>query len=155
VRKLIIAPLKYDKLLPTENWLNLDELATVHVTSEQPDHPVESAFLAGGVGWRAASKGTQTIRLVFDETQHINRIWLMFEEAENARTQEFVLRWSAGGGQTFHEIVRQQWNFGPDSARETENYKAELSKVTVLELIIVPDNRDGEAKASLARFCLA
>jgi hypothetical protein len=128
VRKLIIAPLKYDKILSTENWLNLDELAVVHVTSEQSDYPIESAFLADGVGWRAASKGTQTIRLVFDEPQHINRIWLMFEEAENARTQEFVLRWSADGGQTFHEIVRQQWNFGPDSARETEITKSSFLK---------------------------
>jgi F5/8 type C domain len=155
MRKVIIAPVRYDKVLPTEIWLNLDELATVHVTSEQPSYPIESAFTPDGVGWRAASNGTQTIRLVFDEPQKITRIWLMFEETENARTQEFVLRWSPDRGQTFHEIVRQQWNFGSDSARETENYNVELSGVTVLELIIMPDNRGGQAKASLMGMRLA
>jgi hypothetical protein len=36
--------------------------------------------------------------------------------------------------------VRQQWNFGPpNSVREVEEYRVELSGVTVLELVIVPD----------------
>jgi hypothetical protein len=96
------------------------------------------------------------VRLVFDKPQRINRIWLVFEETGNARTQEFVLRWSSDNGATFHEIVRQQWNFSPlDSTRETENYKVDLSDVTVLELIIVPDNRGGEASASLSRLFIA
>jgi len=27
------------------------------------------------------------------------------------RTQEYVLRWLAGHGQSFQEIIRKQWNF--------------------------------------------
>ena len=41
----------------------------------------------------------------------LKRIALVFEENDTRRTQEFVLRWSADGGQSFREIVRQQWNF--------------------------------------------
>jgi hypothetical protein len=64
----------------------------------------------------------------------------VFEETEAERTQEFVLRGFSDGGHLFREIVRQQWNFSPpDTTRETEDYRVELSEVTVLELVIVPD----------------
>ncbi len=94
--------------------------------------------------------GTQTIRLLFDQPQRLRRISLVFEETETARTQEFVLRWSPDGGRSFREIVRQQWNFSPpNTTREIEEYHVELSDVTVLELVIVPDISRGAARASL------
>jgi hypothetical protein len=81
---------------------------------------------------------------------------LVFEDSENTRTQEFVLRWSPDAGHSFREIVRQQWNFSPpDSVRETEDYTVELSAVTALELMIVPDKVGGAARASLASLRLA
>jgi hypothetical protein len=81
---------------------------------------------------------------------------LVFEESENTRTQEFVLRWSPDTGHSFREVVRQQWNFSPPgSTRETEDYAVELSDVTVLELIIVPDQNGGAVRASLASLRLA
>src|ERR1700751_1006527 len=65
-------------------------------------------------------------------------------------TQEFVLRWSGDGGRSFREIVRQQWNFSsPDSIREVEEYRVEISAVTVVELVVVPDINQGAARASL------
>ena len=101
-------------------------------------------------GWRAAESGTQTIRLIFDQPQSLRRISLVFEENETERSQEFVLRWSGDGGRSFREIVRQQWNFSPpNSIREVEEYRVELSDVTVLELVIVPDISRGSARASL------
>jgi hypothetical protein len=129
----------------------------VEVTSEDKDYPVESALVAGARrGWRASDSGTQTIRLIFDEPQRLKRISLIFEETETERTQEFVLRWSAGGGHSFREIVRQQWNFSsPDSIREVEEYQVELSDVTVLELTIVPDISGGTARASLKSLRLS
>jgi len=40
-------------------------------------------------------------------------------------------------GQSFREIVGQQWNFSPpETIREDEEYQVELSNVTILELII-------------------
>ena len=72
------------------------------------------------------------------------------------RTQEYVLRWSADGGQSFREIVRQQWNFSPQGATsQTQDYRVELPAVTVLELSIVPDTSGGAAVASLAQLRLA
>ena len=52
--------------------------------------------------------------------------------------------------------MRQQWNFSPpDTVREVEEYQVELSEVTVLELIIVPDNSGGAARASLKSLRLS
>ena len=66
------------------------------------------------------------------------------------RTQEFVLQALSNPGGPFREIVRQQWNFSPPtSTRESEEYRVELSEVTVLELTIVPDISGGAARASL------
>ena len=138
-------------------WLDLNRSALVEVTSEENGYPIESALLERkDRGWRAANPGPQTIRLIFDEPQKLRRIWLAFEDSENTRTQEFVLRWCPDTGHSFREIVRQQWNFSPpDSTRETEDYTVELSAVTTLELIIVPDKSGGAARASLASLRLA
>jgi hypothetical protein len=134
-----------------ESWLDLERAAVVEVTSEEQESPVESALLLSETGgWRAASSGTQAIRLVFDEPQKLKHILLIFEEEQTARTQEFVLRWSPDKGDSFREIVHQQWNFSPPNAiREIEEYQLDLSDVTVLELIIVPDVSGGTPRGSL------
>jgi hypothetical protein len=138
-------------------WMDVDRIASVGVSSEESGYPIESALLLKGkIGWRAANPGMQTIRLVFDEPQKLRRISLVFEDTENSRTQEFVLRWSPDIESSFREIVRQQWNFSPpDSVRETEDYVVELSEVRVLELKILPDKSGGEVRASLVSLRLA
>jgi hypothetical protein len=125
--------------------MDVDRIASVEVSSEESDHPIESALLLEGKrGWRASDPGVQTIRLIFDEPQKLKRILLIVEDTENSRTQEFVLRWSPNTQYSSREIVRQQWNFSPpDSVRETEEYAVELSEVKVLELEIVPDKSGG------------
>jgi hypothetical protein len=149
MRKHLIAPQSAPAL--NEGWLDLDVAAVVEVTSEDKEHPVESALVPGETrGWRAAASGTQTIRLIFDVPQGLTLIALVFEETETERTQEFVLRWSPDGGRSFREIVRQQWNFSrPNTIREVEEFQVALSAVTVLELVIVPDISRGAARASL------
>src|SRR6266571_3171493 len=90
-----------------EGWLDLEHAATVEVTSEDKDFPIESSLsIEPRQGWRAAEPGAQTIRLVFDEPQELKRISLVFEEKEMTRTQEFVLRALSNPG-AFREIVRQ------------------------------------------------
>ena len=80
----------------------------------------------------------------------------MFQEDEQDRTQEFVLRWSPDGGQSYREILRQQYNFSPpEAAREVEDYDIDLDGVTAVELRIVPDISGGSARASLAQLRLA
>jgi hypothetical protein len=140
-----------------QHWLDLSSVATVEVTSETKDHPVESALLLSETrGWRAAKPGAQLIRLLFDHPLRVKLISLVFEESQNTRTQEFVLRWSSDLGRSFREIVRQQWNFSPlETVREVENYSVDLFDVTVMELEIVPDKSGGEARASLESLRLA
>ena len=157
MRKRLIAPTPQGIRPTDDGWLDLDRAGVVEVTSEDKEYPVESALVSGETpGWRAAESGTQTIRLIFDEPQRVTRISLAFEETATERTQEFVLRWSADGGHSFREIVRQQWNFSPpNTTREIEEYHVQLSDVTVLELVIVPDISRGTACASLKSLRLS
>jgi hypothetical protein len=157
MRKRLITPTQQGASPPGEDWLDLDSAAVVEVTSEEKGYPIESALASGETqGWRAADSGSQTIRLIFDVPQRIRRIWLVFEETEAERTQEYVLRWFSDGGHSFREIVRQQWNFSPpETIREIEDYQVELLNVTVLELVIVPDNSRRTVRASLNSLRLA
>ncbi len=140
-----------------QGWLDLQSLAQVELTSEDAANPVEAALVPGaGLGWRAAQAGEQTIRLLFDELQRVRRIQLVFHEDQQARTQEFVLRWSPDGGQSYRDIVRQQYNFSPlGVTREFEDYAVDLAGVTAMELRIVPDISGGDARASVAQLRIA
>ena len=156
MRKSHIAPVSQPDPASDQVWLDVDRIASVEVTSEQPGYPIESALTGESDGWRAANPGTQIIRMIFDRPQTLRRIWLVFEDSENARTQESVLRYSRGQESSFREIVRQSWNFSPGgSVRENEDYAVQLSEVRILELIIVPDKSGGSVRASLRSFRLA
>ena len=158
MRKRIISPTVRSQPSGQE-WLDLEKVAELEISSEDPAYPIESALLESGAqqpGWRASEPGEQVVRLRFDPPQRIRRIYLTFEEAEHERTQEFVLGWSADGGLSSHEILRQQFSFSPPSTTlEVEDYLVDLEGVTALELRIVPDISGGERLASLARLRLA
>src|SRR6187549_1622359 len=67
------------------SWLDLQCLAQVEVTSEEAANPIEAALIPSvGSGWRAAQAGEQTIRLLFDESQKVRRIQLLFHEDQQA-----------------------------------------------------------------------
>jgi hypothetical protein len=157
MRKSIIAQESREVISPDLDWLYLPAIARVELTSEEASHPIESALdPKGESAWRASEPGPQAIRLLFDEPRRIRRIHLVFHEAERQRTQQFVLRWSPDEGRSYREIMRQQYNFSPpDASREIEDYVVDLSGVTVLELVIVPEMSGGDARASLARLLLA
>jgi hypothetical protein len=140
-----------------ERWVDLEQIATVEVTSEDPNFLVESVFSASnGPGWRAREKGEQQIRIIFDQPMSVRRIHLKFIEAEVERTQEFTIRWASAQGGTTKEVVRQQWNFSPrGSSREVEDYEVCLDGVSALELVIKPDLGRGDAIASLAEWRIA
>jgi hypothetical protein len=136
-----------------EEWLDLEDISTVEVTSEDPNFPIESALIGReGPGWRAAERGKQVIRIVFDNPRPLRRIRLDFSETESQRTQEFTLRWSRVSG-PFMEIVRQQWSFSPQgSTSEVEDYQVGLDGVSVLELALKPDLTPNKAFATLAAW---
>ena len=140
-----------------QNWLDVDRIAQVDITSEDAEHPIESALLPdAGPGWLAAGPGEQVIRLLFDAPIQLRRILLVFDEQQHARNQEFTLRWSSDGGQSYQPLFRQQYTFSPSGTiQEVEDYAVNLDALTTLELRIVPDISGGEARASLARLRLA
>jgi hypothetical protein len=125
------------QLLPAQ-WLDVERLAEIEVTSEDALHPIESALRLG-----AGSHRLQRIRLVF-------------EDHEVARTQEFILRWSGDNGRTYRDIVRQHYTFSPpETVREMEDYTIQLQGVTTLAVRITPNIGDGTMRASLAPWTLA
>ena len=156
MRKRISPPLREDRAPADHGWLDLEALAQVEVTSEDGEHPIEDAFLPQATTeWRAKGAGEQTIRVLFDKPQRLRRIRLVFREINEARTQEFVLRWSPEESGPSRDIVRQQYNFSPAGAtEEIEEYRVELEDLAVLELTIIP-NLNGGGFASLAQFQLA
>jgi len=157
MRKRIITQGTKDVIPPDQNWLDLENLAEAEVTSEDASHPIESALKPGeGPGWRASEFGLQTVRLLFDKPLGVKHIRLVFKGDGQDRTHEFVLRWSSDGGQSYREIVRQQYNFSsPHNTMEIEEYTVDLVGLTTLELSIVPDISGGLARASVAQLCLA
>jgi hypothetical protein len=157
MRKRIIRAGVEEAAPAEQHWLDVEHLARVEITSEDPTHLIESALQPGaGSGWRAAQPGEQTIRLLFDAPQRIKQIRLVFQEDQHARTQEFALRWSPDSGQSYREIVRQQYTFSPQgTTREVEDYTVDLDGVTALEVRIVPDIGGGNVRASLAELYIA
>ena len=156
MRKRITSQPQRETLPANIGWLDLEAVARVEVTSEDAAHPIESALLpVGATGWRAESPGEQTVRLLFDAPQRLRRIRLLFREEKEARTQEFVLRWSPTADGPSRDIVRQQYHFSPSGAtQEFEEYRVELENVAAFELTIIP-NLSGGSYASLAQLRLA
>ncbi len=139
-----------------QTWLDLEQVAEVEITSEDPDHPIERALQAGEGPWRASTPGEQVIRFLFPEPVDLRSIDLRIDEDGEPRTQEFVLRWSNDRGHAYQEIVRQQYTFSPPgTTREVEQYAVDLHGVTALELRILPQVSGGAARASLSRIRLA
>jgi hypothetical protein len=137
-------------------WLDLERLAEVEITSEDPAHPIEFALKGDGRCWCASAPGEQVIRLLFSEPVTLRSIDLQFDEEGAARTQEFVLRWSPDRGRSYREIVRQQYTFSPPgTTREVEHYAVDLKGVTAFELRLTPDVAGGAARASLSSLRLA
>ena len=122
------------------SWLDLDQIAAVEVTSEDPQFPIEHAL--GGTatsGWRASAKGPQVIRLNFDKPSTIRKIHLDFADFAAERSQEFAIYVFPADG-SIRELIRQQFTFSPGgSSEEVEDYSVDLRDITVLELRIDPD----------------
>jgi len=157
MRKELVSASRNADAASRHDWLELERVARVELSSEAEGYPVEGALLNDGQGgWRANEPGIQTIRLLFDHPHTIQVIRLVFREEECERTQEFVLRWLPIGAASWRDIVRQQWNFSPSgSTAESEDYRVDLRGVTTLKLVIDPDLGRREAAATLFELRLA
>lgn len=139
--------------------LDVKTLATVEVTSEAADHPVENAFDhqrgPGGTRWIAATSGEQTVILAFDAPQNIRQVAVEVEETQAARAQELALAVSRDGGNTYRELLRQEFNFSPSGTTfEREEWTIGVDQVTHLRLLIKPDKGGGPCRASLTSLSL-
>src|SRR5258705_13840761 len=98
MRKRVIKPAAVEAPATDQEWLDVEALAQVEVTSEDAAHPIESALVPGdGTGWRAAQPGGQTAGLVFDRPQRPSRGWRPVIEPATRRPQGVLVPWSPGG----------------------------------------------------------
>lgn len=147
MRKSFISSATETMAATHDDWMDLENIARVEISSEDVDFPIEDALgKALKKGWKAREIGPQVIRLHFDKAQEIRRIQLHFVDQAAERSQEFAVY--AGSGTELREVVRQQWSFSPGgSTEEREDYTVDLHGVTLLELRIDPD-RSHDPKAS-------
>jgi hypothetical protein len=159
VRKKLVTSGAIAKHIEDGEWLDLEKIAGVEITSEDPAFPIEGALAEDGTtGWRAAATGPQVVRVLFDAPQAIRRIQVHFVDKVSERAQEFAVY--AGSPEELREVVRQQWNFSPHgNTEEIEDYTVDLQGVAVLEVRIDPDRshdpRQSQHHASLQRLRLA
>ncbi len=145
--------------VPMAGAIDVPALATVLVSSESPEHPVDHAFDErrgpGGSRWVAGGPGEQTLILAFDSPQAIRRIILEVEEPEVSRTQELQVATSCDGGQTYRELLRQEYNFSPPGTTfEREEWAVNSDAVTHLRLAIRPDKGDKPCRATITSLAL-
>jgi hypothetical protein len=144
---------------PMSGEIDVAAVATVLVTSEDPGHPVDHAFDdrrgPGATRWVAGEPGEQTVNLAFDAPQTIRRVVLEVEEHEVARTQEVQLAVSVDGGQTYRELVRQEYNFSPPGTTfEREDWAVNAEGVTHLRLWVKPDKGGKPCRATITSLVL-
>jgi hypothetical protein len=144
---------------PRPEEMDIAAIATVLVTSEEVDHPIDNVFDnrrgPGGSRWVAEELGEQRLVLAFDTPQTIRKISLEVEEHEVSRTQELQLSVSCDGGQTYRELLRQEYNFSPPGTTfECEDWSVTAEGVTHLQLWIKPDKGGTPCRATLTSLVL-
>jgi hypothetical protein len=149
---------------PPRQWLTPDvkdipALATVLITSEAPDHPIDHAFDSrggrGGTRWVAAADGEQTVILAFDMPQTIRQIIVEVEETSTSRTQVLSISVSEDSGRTFREQIRQEFNFSPPGTTfEREEWSIDGPAVTHLRVVIQPDKGGAFGRATLTTLAI-
>jgi hypothetical protein len=142
-----------------DDEIDIAGCASVAYSSEDPAHPVEHLFDGhsgpGATRWMSARPDTvEHIVLEFDQPQTIARLVYEVEEATRERTQEIRVEVSEDGGQTYRQILVQEYTFSPRGATyQREDQRFDLHGVTHLRLTIVP-NKNGSGTATLTALRL-
>ena len=97
---------------------------------------------------------TEHIVIEIDRPRTISGLVYEVEETTRERTQEVRVEASEDGGQSYRQILVQEYNFSPGGAtyqREKQRYN--LRQITHLRLTIVP-NKSGSGTATLTALRL-
>ena len=145
--------------IPRPEEKEIAAIATVWVTSETAEDPIDSAFDErrgpGGSRWVAGEPGEQRLILAFDHPQTLRTITVEVEEPEVSRTQELQVAVSTDGGLTFQELRRQEYTFSPPGTTfEREEWAIALGGVTHLQIVIIPDKGGKPCRATLTTLAL-
>jgi hypothetical protein len=159
MRKHTLTPAREGATGSGAEGIDIRAVATASLTSEADDHPIENAFDGrrgpGATRWLAAEPGPQTLVLDFDAPQSLRRVELEVEEPAVPRTQELSLWASVGGGESYRELVRQEYTFSPPGTTfERESWSVFVDGMTQLKLEIVPDKSGRPCRASLTALVL-
>ncbi len=138
---------------PRTDLKDIPALATVLVTSEAPEHPVDHLFDTsggpGGTRWIAGADGEQTLVLAFDAPQSIRAIGIEAEEPSASRTNVLTVSLSADGGRTYQERIRQEFNFSPGTTFEREEWTVPAERISHVRVVIRPDKGNAPHRATL------
>jgi hypothetical protein len=139
--------------------IDIPAVATVIVTSEDPAHPIDHIFNnhdhIGARRWVAANTGEQCVIFDFDTPQPIHQIAVAIEEREVQRSQELTISISSDGGQSYQELIRQEYNFSPPGTTwERETWSLPATRVSHLRLQIKPDKGGKLCHATLTSLIL-
>lgn len=160
MRKEIVGSETFNTDSATPGELNLVNIASVQITSEDSAHPIENAFDQqhgkGSSYWAALTPEPQTITLVFDQPQVIGKIQLEIEELEANRTQVLQISVSHNGGQSFEKVLQQDYTFSPPGTTfQREDWTVHLEPVTHFRLKIIPDQDHHASVAKLSSLILS
>ena len=116
-----------------EAGIPVAEVATVQVTSEQGNHPIDNVFDnrqgPGGSRWIADGPGEQTLILVFDSPQTIRKVSLEVEELWVSRTQELSVSVSSDGARTIESSCDRNLRSAHQARVSSERYGQSRPKV--------------------------
>jgi F5/8 type C domain-containing protein len=139
--------------------VDIASCATIAYSSENPVHPVENLLDGrsgpGATRWISArSDVIEQIVVEFDQPQTISRLVYEVEGAVRERTQEVRVEVSEDGGQTYRQILVQEYSFSPGGATyQREEQRLNLHQVSHLRLTIVP-SKNGSGTATLTSLRL-
>ncbi|MGH7231029.1 MAG: discoidin domain-containing protein [Nitrospiraceae bacterium] len=139
--------------------IRIPDAATLSVTSEMPEHPIDCICDdqrgPGSTRWIADETGDQTLVLAFDIPRNLHKVSLEVEETNGSRTQELALSVSLDWGQTYREVLRQEYNFSPPGTTfEHEEWRVPVEGVTNLWFWIRPDKGGKPCRASITSLAL-
>jgi hypothetical protein len=155
MRKALISA---SKEVTRQSDLPIASLATVLVTSESSEHPIDHAFDGqrdpGATRWIAATPGEQELIVAFDSPQTIREIVMEVEELDAWRTQEVQVSVLTSCEQEYRQVRCQEFSFHPGATYESEEWIVNEENVTHLRLYMKPDKGRNDVFATLTSLVL-